>query len=194
MIKNIILDIGGVMFDDSNANIEKLLGRECSKLCKIAHSNGFKKSLLGEMTIDEHIEELKNEEDYEDLKYILSKENLSKSYPIMQDNFDYIMSLKDKGYKLFILSNITEDSYHYINDLIDFEKSFDGGIYSYQEHLVKPNHDIYNLVIDRYGLKKEETVFFDDREKNVIAANEVGIKSYVFKNINDIEGVINEEV
>ena len=194
MIKNIILDIGGVMFDDSNANIEKLLGRECSKLCKIAHSNGFKKSLLGEMTIDEHIEELKNEEDYEDLKYILSKENLSKSYPIMQDNFDYIMSLKDKGYKLFILSNITEDSYHYINDLIDFEKSFDGGIYSYQENMVKPNHDIYNLVIDRYGLKKEETVFFDDREKNVIAANEAGIRSYVFKNINDIEEVINEEV
>ncbi len=142
----------------------------------------------------EHIEELKNEEDYEDLKYILSKENLSKSYPIMQDNFDYIMSLKVKGYKLFILSNITEDSYYYINDLIDFEKSFDGGIYSYHENMVKPNHDIYNLVIDRYGLKKEETVFFDDREKNVIAANEVGIRSYVFKNINDIEEVINEEV
>ena len=102
MIKNIILDIGGVMFDDSNANIEKLLGRECSKLCKIAHSNGFKKSLLGEMSVSEHIEELKNEEEFEDLKYILSKENLSKSYPIMQDNFDYIMSLKDRGYKLYI--------------------------------------------------------------------------------------------
>ena len=190
MIKNIILDIGGVMFDDSNANIEKLLGRECSKLCKIAHSNGFKKSLLGEMTIDEHIEELKNEEDYEDLKYILSKENLSESYPIMQENFDYIMSLRKRGFKLYILSNITEDSYHYINDLIDFKKSFDGGIYSYQEHMVKPNHDIYNLVIDRFGLKKEETVFFDDREKNVISANEVGIKAYVFKDISDIEDVI----
>lgn len=190
MIKNIILDIGGVMFDDSNANIEKLLGRECSKLCKIAHSNGFKKSLLGEMTVSEHIEELKSEEEYEDLKYVLSKENLSKSYPIMQENFDYIMSLRDKGYKLYILSNITEDSYHYINDLIDFSASFDGGVYSYQEHMVKPNPDIYNLVIDRYGLKKEETVFFDDREKNVIAANELGIKSYVFKNISDIEDVI----
>ena len=56
--------------------------------------------------------------------------------------------------------------------------------------MVKPNHDIYNLVIDRYGLKKEETVFFDDREKNVISANEVGIKAYVFKDISDIEDVI----
>lgn len=192
MIKNIILDIGGIMFDDSNANIEKLLGRECSKLCKIAHGKGFKKSLLGEMTVEEHIEELKNEKDFEDLKYILSKDNLSKSYPIMKDNFEYIKSLKDRGYKLYILSNITEDSYNYINDLISFDSIFDGGIYSYQEHMVKPNHDIYNLIIDRYNLLKEETVFFDDREKNVIAANEVGINACVFRSIEDIERILDK--
>ena len=69
-----------------------------------------------------------------------------------------------------MLTNITEDSYNYIRNIINLEDIFEGGVYSYQENLVKPNHEIYNLLIDKFNLKKEETVFFDDKEKNVIAA------------------------
>ena len=86
-----------------------------------------------------------------------------------------------------MLTNITEDSYNYINELININETFDGGIYSYQEHLIKPDYDIYNLLINRFNLNKDETIFFDDKAKNVKAANEVGIKSYVFTSINDIE-------
>ena len=190
MIKNIILDIGGLFFDDSKHNIERLLNKNCDKIYGTAYGKGFKRSLLGEISVQEHINSLKNENDFNDIKYILKRENLIKSYPLIKENFEYIKNLKKRGYKLYLLTNITEDSYNYINDLININKIFDGGIYSYQEHMVKPNHDIYNLVIDRFGLKKEETVFFDDREKNVISANEVGIKAYVFKDISDIEDVI----
>lgn len=35
--------------------------------------------------------------------------------------------------------------------------------------------------------KKEETIFFDDREKNVKVANEIGIKSNKFTHITDIK-------
>ncbi len=41
-------------------------------------------------------------------------------------------------------------------------------IYSYQEHLIKPNPDIYNLLIDRFKLNKEETIFFDDKKKRIL--------------------------
>lgn len=187
MIKNIILDVGGVFFDDSKHNIEKLLNKNCDNIYKTAYGKGFKKSLLGEITVQEHINSLKNETDFNDINYILKKENLIKSYPLMKDNFKYIKSLKEKGFKLYLLTNITEDSYNYINDLINIDKIFDGGIYSYQEHLIKPDHDIYNLLINKFNLNKEETIFFDDKEKNVIAANKVGIKSFVFTSIEDIE-------
>ena len=63
---------------------------------------------------------------------------------------------------------------------MNIDSLFEGGIYSYQEHLVKPNEEIYKLILDRYNLNKEETIFFDDREKNVLAANKVGLKSIVF--------------
>ena len=187
MIKNIIFDIGGVFFDDSKLNIEKLLNKNCDYIYKTAYGNGFIKSLLGEISVQQHINSLKNEKDFKDIKYILEKENLIKSYPLMKENFEYIKHLKNKGYQLFLLTNITEDSFNYINDLIDINKLFDGGVYSYQEHLIKPNHEIYNLLINRFNLNKEETIFFDDKEKNVKAAMEIGIKSFVFTSIEDIE-------
>jgi len=34
MIKNIVLDIGGVLFDDSKANIEKVLNKKCDSIYK----------------------------------------------------------------------------------------------------------------------------------------------------------------
>lgn len=187
MIKNIVLDVGGVIFDDSKQNIQKLLNKNCDNIYKLAYGGGFKKCLLGEISVQEHINSLKNEKDFNDISYILKKENLIKSYSLIKNNFEYIKDLRKRGYKLFLLTNITEDSYNYINELININEKFDGGIYSYQEHLIKPDYDIYNLLINRFNLNKDETIFFDDKEKNVKAANEVGIKSYVFTSINDIE-------
>lgn len=191
MIKNIILDVGGVFFDDSKHNIERLLNKNCDKIYGTAYGKGFKRSLLGEISVQEHINSLKNENDFNDIKYILKRENLIKSYPLIKENFEYIKNLKKRGYKLYLLTNITEDSYNYINDLININKIFDGGIYSYQEHLIKPDYDIYNLLINKFNLNKEETIFFDDKEKNVLAANKVGIKSFVFTSIEDIENNLN---
>ena len=191
MIKNIILDIGGVLFDDSKENTEKVLNKNCDLIYKNAYSNeGFRKCLLGYKTVDEHIKSLEKVNDFKNIKYILSKENLKTSYPLIKENFEYVKKLKEKGYKLYLLTNITEDSYNYINDLIDIDSIFDGGIYSYQEHIIKPNPDIYNLIIDRFNLNKEETIFFDDKPKNITAAQNVGIKGVVFKSIEDIKNNI----
>ena len=55
MIKNIILDVGGVFFDDSKTNIERLLNKNCNNIYKIAYGKDFKKALLGEISVQEHI-------------------------------------------------------------------------------------------------------------------------------------------
>ena len=104
----------------------------------------------------------------------------------MKNNFEYIKRLKKKGYRLFLLTNITKDSFNYINSVINLDDIFSGGVYSYREHLLKPDYDIYNLILDKYNLNKNETVFFDDKEKNVIAANEIGLKAFKFISIADI--------
>ena len=83
MIRNIILDIGGVFFDDSKNNIEKLLNKNCDKIYKLAYGREFKKCLLGEISVQEHVNSLKGEKEFSDINYILKKDNLVYSYPLI---------------------------------------------------------------------------------------------------------------
>ena len=111
MIKNIVLDIGGILFDDSKSNVEKLLHKNCDTIYKKTYGGNFKECLIGNMSVKEHLELLKDDEDYLDIKYLL--QNLSLATPLMKENYEYIKSLKEKGYHLYLLSNITEDSFQY---------------------------------------------------------------------------------
>lgn len=127
MVKNIILDVGGILFDDNKENIEKLLGKNCDYIYKITYGKTFKKCLLGEISVQDYINGFKDNKEFTTIKYILEKDNLSKSYPLMKNNFEYIKSLKKKGYRLFLLTNITEDSFNYINSVINLDDIFSGG-------------------------------------------------------------------
>ena len=65
-------------------------------------------------------------------------------------------------------------------DALNFLPEMEGGILSYKEHLIKPEPEIYQLLLKRYGLKAEESVFLDDTLKNVEAAEEQGIHGIHF--------------
>ena len=191
MIKNIVLDIGGILFDDSKSNVEKLLHKNCDTIYKKTYGGNFKECLIGNMSVKEHLELLKDDEDYLDIKYLL--QNLSLATPLMKENYEYIKSLKEKGYHLYLLSNITEDSFQYINKVLDLSHFVDGGVYSYQEHVKKPEHTIYQTVLKRFHLDPKETIFFDDKLKNVVAANESGFPSIEFKSLETLKNFIEKE-
>lgn len=191
MIKNIIFDIGGVMFDDSTQNISNLLKEDATELCKKVYGKSFKDCVLGNLEVSDYIETFKDDPDYSKIKYILSRENLHMSYPLMKTNFNYISKLKDKGYSLYILSNITKETFNFVKGTINIDKVFNGGVYSFKDGLLKPDRRIYEFIINKYALKKEETLFFDDKQNNVDAACEVGIKGILFKTIDDIENNLN---
>ena len=190
MIKNLIFDIGGVIFDDSYENLNNLFNEDCSLFCKKIYGDSFNKCVLGILDVSEYVEKFKDDKDYERIKYVLNKDNLHISYPLMKTNFEFISKLKDKGYNLYILSNITKDSYEYVNSTINIDDVFLGGVYSFMEGVIKPDKKIYELIVERYNLKKEETMFFDDKQKNIDAAVEYGIKGVLFKSIDDIKNNI----
>ena len=51
----------------------------------------------------------------------------------------------------------------------------DGGIVSYQVHALKPDREIYEILLARYDLVADQCLFFDDRADNVEGARKVGI-------------------
>lgn len=88
-----------------------------------------------------------------------------------------IPKLKEKGYKLYILSNYSSELFSKHTKDVPFLKEMDGVLVSYMIHKAKPNPDIYQHLIDTYELNPEESLFFDDREENVKAAQELGIEA-----------------
>ena len=191
MIKNIIFDIGGIILDDSDDNLSKVLGEDVSSLISKIHGPIFKEYLAGKIDYSSYLNSFKNDFDYEKIKYLLSKDNFYKTLPLLKNNYDYIKSLKNKGYNLYLLSNITKESYEYLKTIIDIDSIFDGGVYSYQENILKPSKEIFELLVCRYNLNKNETIYFDDMNKNIVAGNEFGIKSILFKSIDDVINNIN---
>lgn len=189
MLKNMIVDIGGVILDDSNEVLEKFLNKsekEIKNLSKMVYGNpNWKKCLLGEISQEEHLQKLIEQFPayQQDFEKMLMPEYQEFVLPVMKENLELLYELKSKKYAIYFLSNLTEATYHYIKHTLD---DFDGGIYSWQEHFVKPQQEIYELILGRFHLKKEESIFFDDKLKNVQMGNQLGIRSVQFRGRKDI--------
>jgi len=61
---------------------------------------------------------------------------------------------------------------------IDFESLFKNVFYSYKIHDRKPEISSYEKVITQSGVNPEETIFIDDLEKNIVAAEKAGLKTF----------------
>ncbi|WP_370769965.1 HAD family hydrolase [Eubacterium ramulus] len=59
-------------------------------------------------------------------------------------------------------------------------EAFDGVMVSSEVHLIKPDVRIYECLLEKYQLKPEECLFFDDRKDNVEGAREAGMQAMVF--------------
>ncbi|MCR5119090.1 MAG: HAD family phosphatase [Lachnospiraceae bacterium] len=97
----------------------------------------------------------------------------------------WINALKEAGYSLYGITNFTPAGYEQCYDCIAFVERFDGCVFSFREGVVKPDPEIYKILLDRYDIKAEESVFIDDTEENVLAAEKLGFKGIVFKGYDD---------
>ncbi len=104
----------------------------------------------------------------------------------------WIQELKAAGYKVYYLSNYSRKAYIECADSIDFIDYMDGGVLSHQELMVKPNPDIYRVLMDRYHLIPEECIFIDDDARNVQAALKLGMTGLQFTEKEETMQVLNQ--
>ena len=89
--------------------------------------------------------------------------------------------LKDSGkYKLYALTNWQTGLFDIALVRYNFLHWFHGRVVSGEEKTRKPFHEFYQRLLDRYNVKAEEALFIDDNLRNVLAAEEMGIKSIRF--------------
>jgi putative hydrolase of the HAD superfamily len=75
---------------------------------------------------------------------------------------------------LYYLSNMSEPFSRMLEQRYDFLDWFDGGIFSGDVQLIKPEPAIYELLQTRFALDPASVVFIDDMPYNVDAARALG--------------------
>jgi putative hydrolase of the HAD superfamily len=99
---------------------------------------------------------------------------------------DLILELKNK-FKIVLLSNNYEDLFAHTKQFYNFDKYFDLTFSSSNIGFKKPEPEAYEHVLKTLGAKPEEVVFIDNKEKNIIGASNLGIKTVHFKDVEQLK-------
>lgn len=90
-------------------------------------------------------------------------------------------NLKEKGYRLFILSNnFAERSDYYIKTFPFLTEIFEKLYFSWQTGYTKPDIRALGKVLKENELQAEECLYFDDSQKNIDVAKSLGLEAHIF--------------
>lgn len=191
MIKNIIFDVGKVLVDWNPRTTMQELGFTAEEIEEI-YSAIFESGIWleedrGAIIHDDMYDFLASKCPKHADKIKLFYDHATDSLCIMPYTHDWIKSLKEAGYNIYILSNFGEYAWNKAvrNGIIDFLDLADGKLVSYEVKQVKPDAEIYNILLSRYDLVADECLFIDDSAVNVAGAKEVGINAIVFTSYDD---------
>ena len=183
MIQNLIFDVGNVLIE---YRWFEMLTEDYGLSAEEANRIGgemFEPDLWGvdldggKITLDEAILEYGKmyPEDITVIEWFLRNgERMAVKRP---EIWKKVAALGEKGYKIYILSNYSKELFEKHTKDASFLKVLDGGIVSYQVKEIKPGRRIYELLLNKYDLKAEDCLFFDDRADNVEAARTMGIQA-----------------
>ncbi|MEL4455380.1 HAD family phosphatase [Lutimonas vermicola] len=105
---------------------------------------------------------------------------------IKSENQDTVVILKSLSelnkVKLYALTNWSSETFPIAQRRFDFLKRFEGIVVSGEEKTRKPFSKIYEITLDRYGLKAENCLFIDDSFENIEAAKLLGFNTVHFTN------------
>lgn len=88
---------------------------------------------------------------------------------------------------LYYLSNMPESYARVLEDRHEFLQWFDGGIFSCDVRVIKPDPVIYQLLQSRYALKPASTLFIDDLKSNVNVALALGWQGIHFESPHQLQ-------
>lgn len=181
MIKNIVFDLGGVLIDwnpryvfrqvfDTDKDMEYFLTEICNMAWNEQQDGGHLIADGTEELIAKHPTHEKNIRRYYDEWQDMLAGPIYQTVDILQN-----IHLA-KIHKLYALTNWSGELFPVARQRYEFLRIFRGIIVSGDEKLQKPDPAIYQLLLDRYNIKAEESLFIDDNLRNIEAADKMGIQ------------------
>lgn len=100
---------------------------------------------------------------------------------------ELIEELKTQRCEIYGLTNWSMETFPEAREHFGILQMIDRYVVSGAEGLVKPDPRLFQVLLDRYGLKAEECIFIDDNPDNVDAARQLGMEGIVFQGAEDLK-------
>lgn len=185
MIKNLVSDMGNVLLNfDPQVSLDAFCGSEREKEVirrELFEGPEWVQGDLGAIRDRDRFELVKvrvPEESWEALKKCC--EGWHACMEPLPGAREFCRAVKDMGCRLFILSNASDAFYEYFPRLLPLD-FFDGIVVSADIHLLKPGREIYEYLLNKYGLQAVECLFIDDMPQNVEGAIAAGMRAMQFR-------------
>ncbi len=187
MIKAIIFDYGGVLsVEGSLSSFGEIyaakLGTDPEELKRVIIDNWFKARIS---KMDSKLFWLNVSKFLKIDQKILRKDLLEFS-GFKHEVLDLIKKLK-KNYKLGLLSNHIEDWLEEIIAEHKLNEVFDVITTSYKSKIAKPDISIFKEIVEQLGVNPTECIYIDDLGKNIPPAKELGMKTILFRNFEQLK-------
>ena len=186
MLKNIVFDLGGVVVMHNEEGFREYLGDFFSFVFG-ATMEGVPQFWLdfdnGHLTLEETAVEVAK---FRNCEVSTAKANIERAIELQEEvepTIALIKELKERGYKLYVLSNMSKEYIDYLRQLPVFD-CFDAQVVSCEVGIGKPQSEIYEYLLSQNNLNPSETIFIDDRIDNVEAAAAHGIVPFHFDRRN----------
>lgn len=101
----------------------------------------------------------------------------------IEGTVDILSEIKQGGrYRLYALTNWSAETFPHAIERYDFLQWFEGILVSGAENLKKPDHRIYDLLLNRYQIEGPRALFLDDSIANVEGSIAAGLPAIQFHN------------
>lgn len=185
MIKNIILDVGMVLVDFCWADLLRKLGITGEAFEAVAdatvRTNDWNEYDRSTKTDEELLAVFKANAPQYTQQIQLFWDHMAgmiTQYPYAKP---WILAFKNKNYQVYILSNYSRRTFEVTRkEGLDFLPLVDGAVFSFETGFIKPEKEIYHILMDKYALKPEECVFIDDNAANLVYPKEIGWSTIQF--------------
>ena len=110
---------------------------------------------------------------------------------IYTEVFPLLVSLKEKGHRIFVLSNTSPVFYELLEEqLSPLNEILDGFVLSCDIKAIKPDSKMFEEILHKYDLNPENCIFLDDVKDNTKMAESLGIKAYQVKQRSDLVDIL----
>jgi 2-haloacid dehalogenase len=99
----------------------------------------------------------------------------------IEGTVNVLRELRDADVPLYALTNWSAETYPIAREQFEFLGWFRGVVVSGEVRLVKPDAAIFYHLMERFGLEAPSTLFIDDHEPNIRAAQALGIQTIRFR-------------